>query len=100
MKNPTMQLRTWSEPDSPARCPLGRHCHLPDGPNACSGDPSADVQFMQARRQGVYLAACIVDEVAALQVGTAQAAVDEIRRRISKLVRQEFDIDVAGGHRD
>jgi hypothetical protein len=99
VKNPTMQLRTWSETDTTATCPPGRHRHVSEAPDACSGDPSADVQFMQARRQGVYLAACIVDEVAALQVGSAQAAVDEIRRRISKLVRQEFD-NVAGGHRD
>ena len=53
-------------------------------------DSHADSGYLQARRQGIYLAACIVDEVAAVGVRNPQGVIDEIRRRICELVHREL----------
>jgi hypothetical protein len=88
-----VQNRAAAEPD----CPLGlsRHaCGLRGG----DPDPHADATYSEARRQGIYLAACIIDEVAALGADSPEAVVDEIRRRICELVRDEFNGYAAQGH--
>jgi len=53
-------------------------------------DQLSDPRYIQVRRQGIYLAACVIDEVAALDVESPQAVIDEIRRRICELVRYEL----------
>ncbi|MCO6414511.1 MAG: hypothetical protein J5I92_17390 [Thiogranum sp.] len=44
-------------------------------------------QYIQARRQGLYLAACIVDDVEALGESNPNAVIDMIRKRIAELVQ-------------
>lgn len=76
--------------DSEADCAFGWNGQpAADAARPLSGS-HADSGYLQARRQGIYLAACIVDEVAALGVGSPQAVIDEIRRRICELVRREL----------
>ena len=43
-------------------------------------------QCIQARRQGLYLAACIVDEVDASGEENPKAVIEIIRKRIAELV--------------
>lgn len=95
MKKPA-SLSTLHTPPTPASgCPFCRECHCArDGRPVPAGDK--DPRYVQVRRQGIYLAACIVDEVAALGAETPQAVIDEIRRRICELVRMELN----GQHRD
>lgn len=49
-----------------------------------------EARYIQVRRQGLYLAACIVDDVAGLGMRNPEAVIDEIRRRICELVRCEL----------
>jgi hypothetical protein len=65
------------------------HCAIADDILPAT-DQSADARYLQVRRQGVYLAACIVDDVAELGMTNPQAVIDEIRRRICELVRLEL----------
>ena len=86
MKRPTRPLALQARPESPASCPF--RC----GPQAHAADaPFSDSQYTQARGQGIYLAACVIDEVAALGIRSPEAVVDEIRRRICELVRFELN---------
>lgn len=50
----------------------------------------SDSQYAQARRQGLYLAACIIDEVDNLKKSDPQKIINEIRSRLSELVRREL----------
>jgi hypothetical protein len=86
VKNPDCRLLLRPKPESGSACRLRWNCDAP----ACAG-PGPDSDYIQARRQGIYLAACIVDEVAALGVKSPQAVIDEIRRRICELVRHELN---------
>lgn len=86
MKNPDCRLRLQPEPERGFACPFQWNC---DSRIRAGADPDGD--YIQARRQGLYLAACIVDEVAALGVNNPQAVIDEIRRRICELVRHELN---------
>ena len=86
MKNPDCRLRLQPEPDPGFACPFQWNC---DSRIRAGADPDSD--YVQARRQGIYLAACIVDEVAALGIVSPQAVIDEIRRRICELVRRELN---------
>ncbi len=72
-------------------CPFSwrGHCAIAAEPVPADKD-SADARYKQVRRQGIYLAACIVDDVAALGIGHPEAVIDEIRRRICELVRCEL----------
>jgi len=91
MKRPASlaALHTPLEPQS--GCPFRRGCHCADsGDQAPVNDQLSDPQYIQVRRQGIYLAACVIDEVAALDVESPQAVIDEIRRRICELVRYEL----------
>jgi hypothetical protein len=92
MKKPASLSTSQTPPISASGCPFCRECHCAiDGkPMPVSGGLS-DPRYMQVRRQGIYLAACVVDEVAALDVETPQAVIDEIRRRICELVRVELN---------
>lgn len=98
MKNCTRSLMLQSTPHSQPGCPFGWSCV--SEPNQGDTPPSEshlDGRYLQARRQGIYLAACIVDEVAALEVKSPQAVIDEIRRRICELVRYELSGSSAAG---
>ena len=86
MKNPDCRLLLQPEPDPGSACPFRWNC---DSWIRAGAGPDSD--YIQARRQGIYLAACIVDEVAALGVNSPQAVIDEIRRRICELVRHELN---------
>ena len=94
MKNPT-DPNTVRGPAAGPGCPLGWKC---DADADAAADPRRDAEYTEARRQGVYLAACIIDEVAALGAQTPEAVVDEIRRRIGALVRHEFNGYAASGN--
>lgn len=50
----------------------------------------SDSQYAHARRQGLYMAACIIDEVDKLKGKTPENIIDEIRLRLSELVRREL----------
>jgi len=63
----------------------GTHCNLQADAH---GD---DARYVQVRRQGLYLAACIVDDVAALGIRDPEVLIDEIRGRICELVRCELN---------
>jgi hypothetical protein len=86
VNNPDCRLLLQPEPESGSTCPL--QWNGEPRARACAG---RDSDYSQARRQGIYLAACIVDEVAALGVKSPQAVIDEIRRRICELVRHELN---------
>ena len=86
MKNPDCRSLLQPEAQSGSDCPLQWRCGSSTG-----AGKGPDSDYIQARRQGIYLAACIVDEVAALGVRSPQAVIDEIRRRICKLVRHELN---------
>ncbi len=86
MKNSDCRSLLQPEAESGPDCPLQWHCGSSTGAGT-----GTDSDYIQARRQGIYLAACIVDEVAALGVRSPQAVIDEIRRRICKLVRHELN---------
>jgi hypothetical protein len=92
MKKPA-SLSTLQTPSTPVSgCPFCRECHCAkDGKPAPVRGSLRDPRYVQVRRQGIYLAACIVDEVAALGAETPQAVIDEIRRRICELVRIELN---------
>jgi hypothetical protein len=72
-------------------CPFSwsGHCAIADDIIPVSSHP-ADARYIQVRRQGIYLAACVVDDVAALGINSPEAVIDEIRRRICELVRFEL----------
>jgi hypothetical protein len=80
------------EPSEPGTaCPFGWRCQsATDAPGGHRGEHCPETGYIQARRQGIYLAACIVDEVAALHPRSPDAVIDEIRRRICELVRHEL----------
>ena len=86
MKNPDCRLRLQPEPDPGSACPLQWNCE-----SRIRAGAAADSDYSQARRQGIYLAACVVDEVAALGIVSPRAVIDEIRRRICELVRRELN---------
>lgn len=92
MKHPTrpfaLQARPGPEDGCPFRC--GCKTHTADAVSAADV-PFSDSQYTQARRQGIYLAACVIDEVAALGIRSPEGVVDEIRRRICELVRFELN---------
>jgi hypothetical protein len=72
-------------------CPFGWNCHAArDDGDLPASQQHPDAQYTQARRQGIYLAACIIDEVATLGIRSPQMLVDEIRRRICELVHREL----------
>jgi hypothetical protein len=99
VKNPTDPHMLLSGSVAEPVCPFGWNCHA-DRRRGSGADPHEDAAYSEARRQGIYLAACIIDEVAALGTDSPQAVVDEIRRRISELVQIEFNGHTAfGQHR-
>ena len=91
MKNQPRSLALQSRTEPPASCPFRwscRHGKLNDsGPGY---ELLSDARYIQARRQGIYLAACVIDEVASLGAPSPEAVIDEIRRRICDLVRVEL----------
>lgn len=78
-----------SRPAQP-RCPFRWRGCCPADPPAQVDDSDADARYVQVRRQGIYLAACIIDDVAGLGMATPEAVIDEIRRRLCELVRCEL----------
>lgn len=91
MKKPASLPALHAPPEAPSGCPFRRGCHCADSGNPVPvNDQLSDPRFIQVRRQGIYLAACVIDEVAALDVESPQAVIDEIRRRICELVRYEL----------
>jgi hypothetical protein len=91
MKNEPRPLTLQSKTEPQTRCPFRwscRHGKLDDGSPLY--DVLSDTRYVHARRQGIYLAACIIDEVAALGAPSPEAVIDEIRRRICDLVRVEL----------
>jgi hypothetical protein len=65
------------------------HCAIADDILPAT-DRSSDARYLQVRRQGIYLAACIIDDVAELGIASPEAVIDEIRRRVCELVRLEL----------
>ena len=92
VKHTTRPLAVQARPDPAVGCPFrcGHKALTVDASGAADG-PVSDSQYAQARRQGIYLAACVIDEVAALGIRSPEAVVDEIRRRICELVRFELN---------
>jgi len=92
MKKPASISNLQTPPTRATGCPFCQECQCAkDGRPAPVSDGLSDPRYVQVRRQGIYLAACIVDEVAALGAETPQAVIDEIRRRICELVRVELN---------
>jgi hypothetical protein len=91
VKHSTRPLALQGSPEPACGCPFCREykAHTADAISAADVSCS-DSQYAQARRQGIYLAACVIDEVAALGIRRPEAVVDEIRRRICELVRFEL----------
>ena len=91
MKKPASLPALQAPPEPPSGCPFRRGCQCADSGNPVPvHDQLSDPRYIQVRRQGIYLAACVIDEVAALDVESPQAVIDEIRRRICELVRYEL----------
>jgi hypothetical protein len=91
MKNQPRPVTLQSTTESPARCPFRWSCkHGKLDDTSPLYDVLSDTRYVQARRQGIYLAACIIDEVASLGAPSPEAVIDEIRRRICDLVRVEL----------
>jgi hypothetical protein len=91
VKIPTDPDRLQRKSTNGSGCPFGRQCYADPSGASSAADPRCDAEYSEARRQGIYLAACIIDEVAALGASSPEAVVDEIRRRIGALVRHEFN---------
>ena len=91
MTHQTRRLVFRGNPEAQTSCPFRRSCQHGklDGTGPVH-DALSDAQYVEARRQGIYLAACIIDDVAALGADSPEAAIDEIRRRICELVRVEL----------
>lgn len=91
MENQIRPLIFQNKPVSQTSCPFRWSCQHGelDDPGPVN-DVFSDSQYIQARRQGIYLAACIIDDVAALDADSPEAVIDEIRRRICELVRVEL----------
>jgi hypothetical protein len=96
MSKPTPLAAPAANMTPPQGCPFRwrGHCALEKNP-AHSVDTSAEADYIQVRRQGIYLAACIVDDVAGLGLRNPDAVIDEIRRRICELVRYELKAPTA-----
>jgi hypothetical protein len=91
MPKPTNLPAPQETPAPRHACPFAWSGHCAIGEAIAPGDePTADMRYIQVRRQGIYLAACIVDDVAALGIRNPQAVVGEIRRRLCELVRFEM----------
>jgi hypothetical protein len=91
MKNQIRPLTLQSRIEPQTSCPFRWNCkHGKLDDSSAILDGLSDARYVQARRQGIYLAACIVDEVASLGARTAESVIDEIRRRICDLVRVEL----------
>jgi hypothetical protein len=83
-------------PAAEAGCPFRLRGHCQAGNDTQRDEHSCDeARYIQVRRQGLYLAACIVDDVAALGITHPQAVIDEIRRRLCELVR--YDLGQSNG---
>ncbi len=91
MKNQPRPLTLHSRTEPQTSCPFRWSCkHGKLDDTSPLHEVLSDTRYVQARRQGIYLAACIVDEVASLGAPSPEAVIDEIRRRICDLVRVEL----------
>ncbi len=91
MKNQTRPLALQVSTEPQTNCPFRWSCqHGKLDVTSPEYDALSDTRFVQARRQGIYLAACIIDEVASLGARSPEVLIDEIRRRICDLVRVEL----------
>lgn len=98
MINPGNSVARRPRRDAEPDCPFCWHCRPATDTDRPLPAPDGDSGYIQARRQGIYLAACVIDEVAALGLGSPQGVIDEIRRRICDLVRRE--LGAASRHSD
>lgn len=92
MPKPTSLPAPKEAPAPRHTCPFAwsGHCAIAEHDTVPVDYPSADTPYSQVRRQGIYLAACIVDDVATLGITHPEAVIDEIRRRLCELVRFEL----------
>lgn len=90
MTKPTRLPEVTAMPAAEQGCPFRWRGNCAAGHFAGGADTNAEARYRQVRRQGIYLAACIVDDVASLGIGCPDAMIDEIRRRICELVRCEL----------
>lgn len=80
---------TATTPTEPG-CPFRLRNGCPVAQASPGHDRDGEARYVQVRRQGIYLAACVVDDVAALGLSSPERVVEEIRRRICELVRCEL----------
>lgn len=95
MSNPRNSFVPQHHAEPEPGCPFRWQCRAAAERGRPLPAPDTDSAYIQARRQGIYLAACVIDEVAALELRSPQEAIDEIRRRICQLVHHELSANAA-----